>query len=401
MRAIYTKTRAYSALIALDRPQLDTLIGAELEARVTDLAAVAEERLGNRKLAIELWNQLLEQDPKNSTALENLSRLYEREQRADALAEVLARRVDLLAEAADPATDTGQAGKQMAELLEKRGRLLWDKLNAPEFAREDLTRAHEADPQNLRILHSLRELLAEFGAFGDISKLYEARGEPGPLCDFFTQLADKTDNNDHRKELLRRVADLNLDVLDRPARALKALEALLGMDPKNRAAALRAIEVYRESDKWARLLSTYETILENADMAPPLDDGDRRAIYEDARWLCEEEMGSKTLAFNWASRAFEMAPTDKRAFENFVRLGEQADEWAALASGISRRLEAESDSEGRLVLLRRGLHVARTRLGDAEMIEKLSRQILTSSPEDPDAVSAWKSCLSTAATGRR
>src|SRR4030095_8611467 len=167
-------------------------------------------------------------------------------------------------------------------------------------------------------------LYAEHGAFGD-------------LCDQLTSLADRTADMAARTRLLERVALIAQEKLNQPERALKAYERILATDPRNRAAALALLPLYRNAQKWPRLLATYEVLL-----GPAAGEGiaDKLELYAEARKICETRLQSKALAFQWCARAFEAAPKNDAVRTDLERLAGEADEWSNLAALYETRTAA-------------------------------------------------------------
>src|SRR5262249_8039310 len=111
LREIYARRRSFRALLELERRELNRLEEpAARRAKLTEMAHLAAERLGDSGEAIALWNRLLELDPYDPDALAQLALLYEREKRYPALIEVLWRQ-------AGRAADT----RTQALLVEKIG----------------------------------------------------------------------------------------------------------------------------------------------------------------------------------------------------------------------------------------------------------------------------------------
>ena len=112
-----------------------------------------------------------------------------------------------------------------------------------------------------------------------------------------------------RTRLLERVALIAQEKLNQPERALKAYERILATDPRNRSAALALLPLYRNAQKWPRLLATYEVLLGPASAGDGM--ADKLELYAEARKICEQRLGSKALAFQWCARAFEAAPEER------------------------------------------------------------------------------------------
>ena len=116
-------------------------------------------------------------------------------------------------------------------------------------------------PKNARAARALREIYAQAGDYAALEALYAEHGAFGDLCDQLTSLADRTADMAARTRLLERVALIAQEKLNQPERALKAYERILATDPRNRGAALALLPLYRNAQKWPRLLATYEVLL--------------------------------------------------------------------------------------------------------------------------------------------
>src|SRR5690606_3924543 len=124
LKEIYTKRRQWRALVDVLGREASVLPPAERRAKQAEMARLAAERLGDNRLAIEIYNTILAEGGPGGAAhpetLAALAALYDREKRWLALAEVLHRQVAaLLAEPARP--------KEAIALYEKLGQIYADR----------------------------------------------------------------------------------------------------------------------------------------------------------------------------------------------------------------------------------------------------------------------------------
>src|SRR5262249_587160 len=129
-----------------------------------------------------------------------------------------------------------------------------------------------ANPDNARVMRVVRDIYSELGDFTALEALYGDKGNFEELCETLQAIADRTNNAAARLKLLQRVAELAQTKLQQPERALKAYEKILATDPDNRAAAQAAAAIYRATERWGRLLATYEILL-GGKAAAPKDSG--------------------------------------------------------------------------------------------------------------------------------
>jgi tetratricopeptide (TPR) repeat protein len=395
LKEIYNRGRSWRPLLELLRGELALLPADRTRAHLAEMADIAAERMGNVRDAIGLWNEVLAIDAADTNALTALGRLYEKDGRWPAVAEILGRR----------AAAAGEDSPAGCELLERRGLILQEKLGATQAAEEALRRVHAAQPDNPRVLRALREIHASSGNFAALEALYAQRGAWEELCEALSTVADKASESATQVKLLLRVAQIAESPLKQPDRAIKAYEKLFALRPRSRAIGWTLIRLYREAEKWGRLLSTYEAVLDEAETAPPdpveidpdqakLTVAEQLGLLGESRKVCEERLGSKTVAFQWCARAYRLAPQDAGVIADLERLAHEADEWVAYADLLAARLtNGKPERVERIDLLRRSLRVSVLRLGRADDARRFAEEILGLVPEDEEAERALERIL--------
>ena len=391
LREIYTRGRSWRPLLALLRRELALLPRSQHAAHLASMAEIASDRLGSPKEAVGLWNEVLELVPREPTALAGLAKLYEKEGRWAALAEILGRQ----------AASAGEETAAGCELLERRGIILQEKLGATAAAEATLRKVHAAEPENQRVLRALREIHASTGNFDALEALYADREAWEELYDALTLVAERSKDGAAQAKLLSRAASVAENELAQPERAIKAHEKILSLRPHSRSTASSLMRLYRDTERWGRLLSTYESVLD-APPAPasgdpdeaPLSDTERLGLLADARAVCEEKLGSRTVAFQWCARAYTLAPEDSLVLGELERLAREADEWPAYAELLSKRLGQSGVSQlEKLDVLRRLLRVYGARLGKPDEARRCAEQILALHPDDDEAEKALERIL--------
>src|SRR5580658_4638409 len=79
LRQMYEKRRDWEKLLTLERREAERLApGPERATKFLEIAKLATERVKKPEVCIELWQEVLENDPVNAEALAALSLLYER-----------------------------------------------------------------------------------------------------------------------------------------------------------------------------------------------------------------------------------------------------------------------------------------------------------------------------------
>jgi tetratricopeptide (TPR) repeat protein len=379
LREIYTRGRSWRALLDLLRRELVFLSAEARRAHLAEMAVLAAERLADLRQAIGLWNEVLELAPGDRAAVTALAGLYERDKRWPALAEILVR----LAESAG-----GENSPEGCALLERRGLILVEKLGAGQAALDTLRRVHSAQPENPRVLRALREAYSQTGDIDALESLYSARHAWDDLCDVLSGLAERTTDMRLRTRAFERVADIARNRLGQTERVIKAYEGILATDPANRGVARLAAELYEKTERWGRLITTFEILL-GPESAPVLSAEESLPILERARTVCETKLQAKGLAFKWCARAFHLCPADAKVRSDLERLGAEAEEWDMLLALLIERQgmggKSGPDADERLYLLRRCLNLLTSHVDNPVYLQRFAETILAESPGDPDA----------------
>ena len=436
LKEIYTKRRQWRALVDVLAREANVLPPEEKRTKQGEMARLAAERLGDTRLAIEIYNGILADagpDGGGTSAppetLASLAALYDREKRWLALAEILHRQV--AAALAPPARP-----KEAIALLEKLGQIYSDRLAAPKAAAEVWTQVLDHEPAHARALRTLRELYATAGDFHGLERLYARLGQEEELVDALLAIADRLEGKAQRLPLVERAAQLAQQRADaaptapagvvsglmsgssgaiplvpgagmtsgpvrvggirakrgadeNPAeaaleRARQVWERVLAVEPQHTGAAAALAPIYTKQEKWARLITVLEIELAAAPDVPA-----RLAKIAEIRRICEQRLASRTLAFTWTLRAFELAPASDALFTDLLRLASEPEQWREIAAMFekhaSRTGEPRLDDNTRLRLYRELARIASRRLGDPERARAFHRQVLGLAPDDREA----------------
>ncbi|HEY0476100.1 MAG TPA: tetratricopeptide repeat protein [Kofleriaceae bacterium] len=383
LKEIYTKRRQWRALIDVLGREASVQGGAERRAKQAEMARLAAERLGDARLAIEIYNTVLAEtgDAPDTGAtgatLAALATLYEREKRYLALAEVLHRQ------------RAGAAGKEAIALLEKLGQIYAGRLHAPQQAAAAWQDVLDIEPGHSKALRTLRELYATAGDFAGLERLYARLGQQEELVDALLGIADRLEARAARLPLVERAAQLaqqRADAAKDPGaaqaleRARQVWERVLAIDPQHTAAATALAPIYARQEKWSRLITVLEIELGAAPDLPA-----RLAKIAQIRQLCEQKLASRSLAFAWTLRAFDLDPASDALYADVLRLANEPDQWREVAASFEHQLGKPLPDPVRLKLVRELARIASRRLGDAERARGYHRQVLALAPDDREA----------------
>src|SRR5262249_33592685 len=147
LRQSYEKRRDWEKLIGLQRREAAAQHDpASRSAKFLEIARLATERVKKPEVCIELWNEVVENDPENAEALNALAGLHERAKDWNALASVLQKQVD---------TTFESNAKQ--NLLSKLGQLYGERLNNDEAAVEAWQQLLALNPQDRKAQEALKK----------------------------------------------------------------------------------------------------------------------------------------------------------------------------------------------------------------------------------------------------
>ncbi|HLL22840.1 MAG TPA: hypothetical protein VK427_11945, partial [Kofleriaceae bacterium] len=404
LKEIYTKRRQWRALIDLLGRESRVSDGDDRRAKQSEMARLAAERLGDSRLAIEIYNTVLaEAGADHAETLAALASLYEREKRWMPLVEVLHRQ-------ANAAFADTEKKRETIAILEKLGQVYADRLSAPQAGATVWQQVLDLDPNHARGLRTLRELYAMAGDFAGLERLYARLGQQEELVDALLGIADRIEGKQQRLPLVERAAQLaqqraeaaaagtvtvasskpsrraRRDSDGSPAqqaleRARQVWERVLAIEPHHVGAASALVPIYTAQEKWARLITVLEI-----ELAAAPDPTAKLAKIAQIRQLTEQKLASRTLAFAWTLRAFDLDPTSDASYTDVLRLASEPEQWRDVVAIFEKHAASSTiDLAVRAKLYRELARLAARRLGDPERARGYHREVLELDPEARDA----------------
>jgi len=406
LKEIYTKRRQWRALIDVLAREASVLPADEKRAKYGEMAKLAAERLGDTRLAIEIYNDVLASSDgghDHPETLASLATLYDREKRWLALAEILHRQV------------ASAKNKEAIALYEKLGQVYADRLAAPQAAAAAWQEILEIEPGHAKALRTLRELYATAGDFTGLEKLYARLGQEDELVEALLGIADRLEGKAQRLPLVERAAQLAQQradvatatdapveaVVEKPRgrrgatdvgkdgapgaqaleRARQVWERVLSVDPQHQGAAAALAPIYSKQEKWAKLITVLEI-----ELAAAKDLTARLAKIAQIRHLCEQRLTSRTLAFTWTLRAFDLDPASDALYVDVLRLASELEQWREVAATFEKHAKREQLPDAiKLKLYRELARIAGRRLADPDRARSFHRQVLALDPDNREA----------------
>jgi tetratricopeptide (TPR) repeat protein len=332
LKELYVKRRSYKPLYDLLSQEAEAMeSGAARRDLWMEMAKLASERLDMGAQAIVLYKRVLEEDPSSMVALDLLEKQSERDKDFATVAEALERRT---------ATATDEATR--LTVLQKLGGIYSDRLHDPAKAMSAWRRVLAIQPGHAKALRVLRDSHLAIGDFDGLSELYAQNSDWEGLVEVLSSAADKTNDPRLKVDLSFRSAEIYGGKLGAPERAFRAYERVLSVRPDDARAASELVPLYEKDEKWGRLPALYEILLGHASRAE-----EKLGLLEKLVRVFGHQLQDRASAFEWAARAYRLAPDREGALDTFERAARLAGQWTGFVDTVGERLAAlEASIEG-------------------------------------------------------
>jgi tetratricopeptide (TPR) repeat protein len=290
-------------------------------------------------------------------------------------------RAGLLGDSADPErnaerlereAETAGPTPRRTELLLEAARLRRGELGQVARAIHDLRAALDTDPRSDEAFHSLREI-------------FLAHGENQPLYDLLQRRAEVVDDPYERIATLERMAELALQRLDDPDRAVWCHQQIIQLDPSRTESYEATAQIMLASGRPAHAVEVLERLLRSG-----LDDAKIEPTRLRLASLYADDLQEPDRARAQYERVLAANPTSVAAIQGLIKLGEEHGDWDLVVAYLERLVErAPSHKRTGGVLLR--LARAFERRGgprDAANQERALLRAVRVAPDDERAVAA-------------
>lgn len=372
LKDLYARRRDWEKMLLVQQKELALIQDPEERLRqLLDVARTAGTKIKKPSISIDLWTQVLQQDPDNLEALENLEGMQEREKDWSALAGTLERLVE-----------TVQDADKRGQYLVKLGLLYSDKLENNRAAIRTWEALYEIDPSNRRAQDALKKL---YISEGDMDALEAFYAKQDKWAEFVRVLEREADNADgaQRTRLLLKIAELYRNKLEKPDRAVRALERALGDDSDNLVVAERLLELYEESSDERHMSGPLKIKLRHES-----DPAARQGLLRRLADLAERVEGNPAQAFEYYREAFDEAYTVTDVRENLERLADVTNSHPALAQSLEAAVAKYGPSTDSLPLRLKLAQVYERHLADLDAALRTNQAILEIDPEEPTALAS-------------
>jgi tetratricopeptide (TPR) repeat protein len=383
LKQMYEKRRDWEKLIAVHQREIAKISNTdERKGRRIEVAKLASDKLKKPAVSIELWKQVLDDDPASPESLAELEKLYEREKAWNELGDVLQRQVAL---------HEGDVTKQSA-LLVKLGILYTEKVNAPEKATAAWQALLASEPENRRAQDALKKLYLQQRDWNALEQFYAAQGKWDELVRVLERQSE-TEEGPARLGLWNKIGEIYRDHLGKLDKAQRAFEKSLSLDEHDAVAAEALIPIYEKANVVGPLAQVLLVQLQNT-----TEFADRQTRMKRLTGLLDKDAGDQMSALQIALAALEENPASDWAREDSARLAGISGGWAKLVEVYEAALPKITDDAVRLPVLGILAAAYEKELANPEAAIERNQAILEIAPKHEEAVGALERLY--VATGR-
>ncbi len=377
LKESYDKRREYDKLIALHHAELrrEADRATRLEG-LKSIAVIAAEKLRKPEIAVTLWQEALEVDPRDLDALTALEALYEKTREYAPLADVLERKARRVEDDAE-----------RMKLLQKLGMLASDRLDDPERAIKAWAGALKLDANDLKARKALERLYVDQQRWDELEALFGAKEAWAELVRMLDSLANSNDLDEAtRAQLLLREARVCQDKLGDLGRAEHALERVLQrVDPRHPVAAERLAALLLQTEQYVKLPPIYEILLSHKQ-----DPQARREEQLKLARVHAQQLNDPDTALSWYGQIFCEDPARLDDAEEMEQVARQSGDWARVTSLYELALSEGQTPELTLALRMRLARVLYEEQGQDQLAQSQLEAVLSAQPDHDGALAAME-----------
>lgn len=321
------------------------------KAILVDMGELLERNLGQVDAGIGYYRNALAVDALFLPALEALERIYEAQNDASQLVEILGAKVRALSDAEGVARHK----LRMGQLFETS---LQDLDKAGQTYREVL----DIDGANLAAMRGLERVDEATQNWADLTQVLERQ-------------LDVVETERERVEVLLKLAGVLEDQFLKADQAAQRLEAVLEIDPAEERAYLALERCYRRLKQWLDLINTYERhINESTNPATKIE------LYGYIAVVFSEEVGDTDRAIDAYQNIVDIDDAHIEALEALARLYEKQGEAARSIDAMSRVAELTADGKQRVEMYYRIGKALEEKLSDRSQAQERLEMALDLDP---------------------
>jgi tetratricopeptide (TPR) repeat protein len=356
-RELYTALNDWRSWAQVTDRYLPNLVTDDEKVQaLRELGVVQETRLGAKHVAFLQYCRALQLSPSDDSTREQVERLAEETSSYDELAAVY-----------EEVADAVPAGPLAERLFLTLATVQDVRLDDPEAAEQSLRRILEFDPTNEQALERLSAMFARRGRNQDYILSLEQSLEAAPTIE-------------RRKALLREIARVYDEQLQRPDEAGSALARALELDPDLETALVLVALQRRQGDH----RGAASTLLRMRDIASTPEQ--RSTLQVEVAQVYERDLGDDSAAVEGYRQALEFDPTNTGALDSLERLYSKLDRAADLLAVYERQLELATDYRERVKVLFRSAAIWEERFSNLANADACVDAALSIDPQNLQAI---------------
>lgn len=223
----YRRLKQWNDLIETMRRHLEETTARDTKLELfANIGAVYRDELGDLDQAIDAYQEVVDADETNISALDALSKLFEKQGEAARAIEMMTRVAELTAD-----------GGQQVDMYYRIGRAMEEKLSDRYGAREKFEMALDLDPTHIQSLTALRTIAVD-------------EADWDGACRYLEQEQKQTESARQRARLLVELGKIRDEMLGEHEMAIAAYEQAIELDSDCEEAALPLADEYAGQDRW-------------------------------------------------------------------------------------------------------------------------------------------------------
>lgn len=375
LNRLYTAEARWEDLSANLERELELTAESERSDVKNRLAAVLEQRLQQWERAVDLYEEVLDDNPRDEVALAALERLmYEEAAPRSRISEILEPLyVDAddwakLIAALEVQVETNSDDDRLVSLLHRIAALHESRGADVGEAFVTYARALHHGVDNDRTLQAIYRIGGALQAWDSVVEVFEreaaVQAEPSV-----------------KRELLRRAAGVYRTELDDAASATARLHEVIELFPEDLESLVELEDIYRNTQAWGQLVTILTAKAEIVE-----DVEEKKSLMHQAGTMYEDFLDAPEKAIEVYLRALEFDDTDLHAIDRLEVLYRDLEMWDELLKTYERKVELSEDGDARKDLFYAMGAIYREALGQKHDAIDVFRKVLEI---DPAERAAW------------
>lgn len=337
------------------------------------LGRIAEEKLGDDARAVDAYGHALEQAGEQPELLEALDRLHGKLGNAQALADVVERRIAL------ESSDAGQA-----ELYHRLGCIQARDFKEPARALGSFRMALERVPEHDGAAEELEKLTSDRDLFEEaaevLESVYRKRGRTDRLAALYEKRVGFAESKEQRIDMRKNLARVLEEDGKDPAAAQRVLQQGLSDDPSDSSVLDEIERLAAITNNWEGAAAALRAAVDaNPELGRELG---RDLCVRVATWQ-RDKMEDGAAAEASLSKALELDPSSDEVLVLLEQVQRAPGRERDLVETLRRRAKLQLDEARREELYREARRLADV-AGDSPLAESLVRELL-----EQDDANAW------------